>query len=767
MNLKPSWRRVTTSLLLTLLAAGTASAQVPSGPTQPSYILQQVDSGKGWSRLMATDPNVLTKGGMQTPVADLLVISAEGIDDLKISQMHKDELYEDFGISNNKAGELPTGIPSDELIIIDYAALAQMETGIWRPEYLALAEPEPLTGEGAQPDAILGCSGWKNRDKTKTWNIDNSPLSQNFNLGGGFTGNFNVQLPFVTTGTAKLNYQIKKNFLCIPYKFRVKNVQATGQAALGGSAQLQANASLAYKWENDWQIANPHLGRITFWVGFIPVWIDFKLPITAGLKLDAKVTATVAQNFNLGSAGSFSYECTTSTCTGGNTFQNAFTTSGVTASIQGEIEAEANAKVQVRAEVWSGSLLNAQAGVKGFVKAKVWGYYGNNCGDGNGDGQNETVRALVAEADAGFDIVYSIGGYLAPDKSGDITGGRYDLGWWDLLGSGGSTVLSPMLAGPTTAQAGENVSYVVRMRPCYPYTKAVDLQMGPGTWSGTLKIDKPKGLIPSEYSTTLTRNFPTGGNQTIVATAVRDSEGRNLNASTSRVLQVQQIQISPRGGHWYNPARSGTGIEFLQNMYNEFVAIWYTYEGGEPVWYISDVATVQNNSWSAPLYRSVWNYGTNSNSISVVGSLGLDFTSDSQATMNWSLYGQSGSEPYDLLFAGTGRSGSWYPPNQSGWGLSIAEDQNIAIVAVQYYDGGGQPTWAMGSATPGSNLNATMLRYHGTNLCPGCTGTPSTSTESAGTVTISNAPVGSYINVTTNIPGWHHTNIPFYMLAYH
>ena len=764
MNLKHSWRRVTTSLFLTLLTAGSVLA----AESQASYNLQQVDGGKGWSRLVATDPTVLTKGGAQTPVADLLVISSEGIEELPLSQMHKDELYEDFGIDNIKAGELPTGTPSTDIIIVDYDALEQMETGIWRPEYLALAEPEPLIGEGAQPDAIFGCSGWKNRDKTKTWSLENSPFSQNFTLGGGFTGNFNVQLPLVTTGTAKLNYQIKKNFLCIPYKFRVKNVQATGQAALGGSAQLQANASLAYKWENEWQIANPHLGRISFWVGFIPVWIDFKLPITAGLKLDAKVTATVAQNFNLGSAGAFSYECTTSSCTGGNTFQNAFTTSGVTASIQGEIEAEANAKVQVRAEVWSGSLLNAQAGVKGFVKAKVWGYYGNNCGDGNGDGQNETVRALLAEADAGFDIVYSIGGYLAPDKSGDITGGRYDLGWWDLLGSGGSTVLSPMLAGPTTAQVGQNVSYVVRMRPCYPYNKSVDLQMGPGTWSGTLKIDKPKGLIPSEYSTTLTRNFPTGGNQTIVATAVRDSEDRNLNASTSRTLQVQQpVQITPRRGQWYNPARSGAGVELLVNMWGDFAALWYTYEGSEPVWYITGTAPVQNNTWSVPLYRSVWNHATGTNSITQVGSFGFDFSSETEATFHWSLYGQSGSEPFYHLSSGTGRSGSWYPPSESGWGLSITENENFAVVALQYYDGGGQPTWVMGSATPGATLHASMLRYHGINLCPGCTGTPSTWTESAGTVTITPPAMGSYLNVTTNIPGWNRTNVPFYMLAFH
>ncbi len=116
-----------------------------------------------------------------------------------------------------------------------------------------------------------------------------------------------------------------------------------------------------------------------------------------------------------------------------------------------------------------------------------------------------------------------------------------------------------MIAGPATAQVGQNVSYVVKMRPCYPYDKAVDLAMGPGTWNGTLKIAKPKSLFPAENSTTLTRAFPApGGAQTITATAVKDADNHNLQASTSRVLQVQNpAPIYPRGGHLVQPRPFG------------------------------------------------------------------------------------------------------------------------------------------------------------------------------------------------------------------
>ena len=763
------WRRLATSLVLTLLPAAAALAQ--KGGTEPSLALEEVESGKGWKRLVAIDQNIATKGATPAPMADLLVVSFDGIEDLPISQMHKDELYEDFALGGAQSlenGTVPTSSATDELVIIDYAALDQIESGIWRPEYLAMAEPdEPLVGETPS----FGCSGWRDRNKTKTWNLSSPSISGSYPLGGGFTGSYNFSLPVASTGTAKLSYQIKKNFLCIPYKFRVKRVEASGQASLGGSGQLQASASRDFKWEKDWEIANVELGRVTFWVGFIPVWIDFSLPIHAGLKLDAKFSATLSQDFALTGTGSFNYVCTSSGCTGNNTFQNAFTTSGLNASLQADVDAEANAKVQVRAEVWSGSLLNAQAGVKGYVKANVWGYYGNTCGDGNGDGNNETVRALLAQANAGFDVIYSIGGSLVPDKSGSIPIRSFDLGWWDLLGPGGSTVLSPMIAGPATAQVGETVSYVVKMRPCYPYTQAVNLQMAPGPFTGTLRIAKPKSNVASENSTTLSRSFASTGNQTIVATAVSDQNGRSLNAATSRGLQVQPPpSITPRGGMWYNPDRSGNGLELFVNMYNQYAAIWYTYEGTEPVWYITDVATVSNNSWSAPLYRSVWawNGTTHTNSITEVGWVGFSFTSDIAGTFVWNLNGQNGTEPFELLFQGTGRSGSWYPPSESGWGMSIAENATFANLTFQYYDQAGQPTWVMGTAAPGVNLWASSLtRYHATGLCPGCTGPITRWNESAGTAYVVAVPQYSHLLVSTGIPNWDRFEVPFYQLATH
>ena len=44
-------------------------------------------------------------------------------------------------------------------------------------------------------------------------------------------------------------------------------------------------------------------------------------------------------------------------------------------------------------------------------------------------------------------------------------------------------------------------------------------------------------------------------------------------------------------GNWWNPDRSGSGIEIF-NSGDQTMALWYTYDGaGRPVWYTAQGAT--------------------------------------------------------------------------------------------------------------------------------------------------------------------------------
>lgn len=114
----------------------------------------------------------------------------------------------------------------------------------------------------------------------------------------------------------------------------------------------------------------------------------------------------------------------------------------------------------------------------------------------------------------------------------NYTGGsEYPIGWQDLLGTGGSTALQPMLSGPATAPQGTPTPYTVKMRPCYPYTQTVNYSLAPGTWTGPTSVS-PTGTA------TVQGTLATAGNNTLVATAVSDSFGRNLQMPYSRVVNV-------------------------------------------------------------------------------------------------------------------------------------------------------------------------------------------------------------------------------------
>lgn len=784
------------SLCFGLLAVLPVAAQEDSddGPvllSRKDADVRLVEKGKGWFRVNIYDSSKPSRG----KVSDLLYLTAEGLKGAPLPKSELEELILDFypeeksrsqaqGTPRPQAGAQrsacsssgggPGGGPgggSDGIIVVDLVQMQRFQ----RLEAEGKVSPDSQwqDADDASSAANRGCFGWNDKRKTRSWNVSNNSISDSFNLGGGFTGSYQVQLPFQTAGTATLNYRIKKKF-CVPYKFRFKSIKASGTAQLLGNASLSANAALAYKWDKEWKVANPKIADINFWVGPIPVWIDVFLPTYVGLGLDAKVAAGISVDADFGASGSFEYTCSTDDCCGQEDFQDTFDTQGVSASLEAEIKAQANAKIAVRAELWSDNLFWAEAGVKGFVEADVWGYYGNACGDADGDGQNETVRALTVDAEAGFDWVYGVGGALVPDRDGSSEGGRYPLGFTDLLGEGGSTALSPMLTGPTSIDVGGTATYRAKMRPCYPYTDAVNLNIGPGTWTGTAQIAKPKSANAAENSTTLSRPFTVAGTKTVTLEATGDAAGRSLSTVTERQLEVEPeepVLVHPQRGMWYNPARSGHGITFYSNNANNFVLVWLTYTAsGSPTWYISDTAAVNGNTWSASLFRSTLR-PDGTNMLTTVGQVAMDFSNSATADFSWTLNGQSGSEPFQFLHGGSGRSGLWYSPSDSieGWGLILNDASNTLVATLTVYSGS-QPTWIQGIAN--STADATINLFHHTSpdLCPSCGGNTAPTASPAGSLRVRVASGSSgtgFLSTAATAPGssWFRNDQPIHIIT--
>lgn len=201
----------------------------------------------------------------------------------------------------------------------------------------------------------------------------------------------------------------------------------------------------------------------------------------------------------------------------------------------------------------------------------------------------------------------------------------------------------------------------------------------------------------------------------------------------------QAQSILPQAGNWYNPARSGHGID-LQRVRDELLVMWYTYRSdGTPTWYLA-IAPLSSSTWEADLLEFRWNNGQATHVIA--GSVRMDFSDDRHADFSWQLDGSSGTEPFELLNFGNALepeypTGHWYPPEESGWGFSFVKRGDKSFVLMYFYDENGLPIWSISGGVTTSERNWTglnttrfeMLELTSTDLCPGCnTGAETTET---------------------------------------
>ncbi|WPB75320.1 M12 family metallo-peptidase [Archangium violaceum] len=243
-----------------------------------------------------------------------------------------------------------------------------------------------------------------------------------------------------------------------------------------------------------------------------------------------------------------------------------------------------------------------------------------------------------------------------------------------------------------------------------------------------------------------TVTFPRAGVYPVTL-RVRDPLGRE--SSVTKSVTVGNVNITPQTGAWYNPARSGNGIDLFRTADGQYTVAWYTYtSSGAPVWYSSGLGAVSNGMWSAPLYFSTWN-GSSASS-TVVGSLSMSFQSATSATFSYTVNGISGSEPFTYLAGGAGRSGAWYEPSLSGWGMQLQEQSGLYSATVTFYEGS-QPRWVLGSAAPGSAVSMNLSWMSGPGLCPGCTYVAPPSSRNAGTLSLQIPTGGTSGSATMNI----------------
>ena len=189
----------------------------------------------------------------------------------------------------------------------------------------------------------------------------------------------------------------------------------------------------------------------------------------------------------------------------------------------------------------------------------------------------------------------------------------------------------------------------------------------------------------------------------------------------SDLTDANSTQIRPITGLWFNPERSGHGLDIQIAGDNLFI-IWYTYnDDGSPTWYIA----VGENSpnWQADLLSFTWDDQTKIASSTVVGTANLVFSDGKNTTFSWDINGRSGSESF-VRFNVSNKSttkqftGTYYDVDQSGWGITVYTQGESQVGIIYYYDENGQPRWSLGSGDNTQNSTLDMLSFQG--FCPDC-----------------------------------------------
>ena len=173
-------------------------------------------------------------------------------------------------------------------------------------------------------------------------------------------------------------------------------------------------------------------------------------------------------------------------------------------------------------------------------------------------------------------------------------------------------------------------------------------------------------------------------------------------------------------GLWWEPARSGSGFEMF-NAGGQVMVVWYTFdEGGRPTWYTAQGTQASLGTQSWPLLKHRWVNGRKAEP-SVVGSLLLGLTNPESAQVAWQVGSQRGTstiEPFVLsgVVNEQDRSGTWFDPLNSGWGLTLTEQGDITGGALFTYDAAGEPTWAAGFGRG----KASVELFVSSGACPWC-----------------------------------------------
>jgi len=215
--------------------------------------------------------------------------------------------------------------------------------------------------------------------------------------------------------------------------------------------------------------------------------------------------------------------------------------------------------------------------------------------------------------------------------------------------------------------------------------------------------------------------------QRIVFFSRANITGENTDGDNEIYLAKCEPKSIPALGNYFNTAQPGWGLDIqrAESPRGDIIfVIWFTYRpDGTPIWYLA-VGEIVGNRWVGNM--DVFSWDGDSASATAVGTMTLEWSSDTVAAFSWVLNGDPGTAPVSFAeFSAdptvVDYTGHHFPPAQPGWGMSALTQGEVTVVTIYFYDGAGDPTWIQGvDFAADFRITPEMSLFDGPGLCPSC-----------------------------------------------
>lgn len=237
----------------------------------------------------------------------------------------------------------------------------------------------------------------------------------------------------------------------------------------------------------------------------------------------------------------------------------------------------------------------------------------------------------------------------------------------------------------------------------------------------------PPGFIPHPRAIIDVENFEPG------RWYIEVVPENDTTAIQTHVEYNESELIQPNQSLWFNPARSGWGIDLSQTEAFQAVT-WYTYneDGTQPIWLQATGSLTEQNQWQGDLNQVTWTGMVPK--IDIVGSISMVYTSSKTGVISISTPEKNYTEQLISLYSpnnncpqvnGNERidiTGLWYLPDQSGFGNTLLATETSETTVFYHYDALGLPTWVIG--TREFDETDTIINQVSNGFCPNCAHSP-------------------------------------------